>query len=147
MQVTTTKAEAIAQGLKTYFTGTPCRYGHLADRRVDSGACCECRREKDRLRYARKAIHRPTSRAADQPDQGPFTSGQSVEEIRDSLADHLQSLEPNQFLVTLIRDIRRHARHIIRRSRNLPAIQEEPEEEDPESSREGNPGLLSRPFA
>lgn len=36
------RAEAIAQGLKRYFTGKPCKHGHIAQRLLPSGVCNEC---------------------------------------------------------------------------------------------------------
>ena len=47
--------EARVLGRKTYFTGLPCRAGHLAERRVNNSTCCECIRVWS-LRYA--ANHR-----------------------------------------------------------------------------------------
>lgn len=38
------RKEAKERGLKRYFTGKPCKYGHVAERRVH-GECCECRSE------------------------------------------------------------------------------------------------------
>lgn len=43
------RTEAIAAGLKRYFTGKPCPQGHVALRRV-CGACVECAR-LDKLRW------------------------------------------------------------------------------------------------
>jgi hypothetical protein len=54
--------EARAVGLKRYFTGKPCKYGHVAERWVANHECVECyrarrdanlerAREIDRLRY------------------------------------------------------------------------------------------------
>lgn len=40
------KREARARGLKRYFTALPCIHGHLSERTVNDGKCCEC----DRLR-------------------------------------------------------------------------------------------------
>lgn len=37
-----TRKEALAIGVKRYFTGKPCPYGHVAERIVSSGACHEC---------------------------------------------------------------------------------------------------------
>lgn len=37
----TTRAEAKAVGAKYYFTGEPCKYGHIAPRKT-KGACLEC---------------------------------------------------------------------------------------------------------
>jgi 5-methylcytosine-specific restriction endonuclease McrA len=39
-----TRAEAIALGLSRYFTGKPCKHGHVAERRIE-GKCVECVRE------------------------------------------------------------------------------------------------------
>lgn len=41
-----TKQEAIAQGLTRYFTGKPCKNGHLDERPVSNGECCRCRAEQ-----------------------------------------------------------------------------------------------------
>ena len=38
--------EARARGLKRYFTGTPCKHGHIAERNVRSGRCLECDRAR-----------------------------------------------------------------------------------------------------
>jgi hypothetical protein len=47
--------EAIALGLKRYFTGEPCNHGHIAERNVQSRRCQECAREMPRRwRAARK---------------------------------------------------------------------------------------------
>lgn len=37
-----TRAEAKAQGLKRYFTGVPCNYGHICERYSNDFKCCEC---------------------------------------------------------------------------------------------------------
>jgi 5-methylcytosine-specific restriction endonuclease McrA len=37
-----TRAQAKAAGLKRYFTGEPCKRGHLAERKVSDRKCCEC---------------------------------------------------------------------------------------------------------
>lgn len=44
------RAEAKAQGLQFYFTGKPCKRGHLSKRLVSGFQCCECAATKlDRL--------------------------------------------------------------------------------------------------
>lgn len=43
-----TRAEAMALGLPRYFTGKPCRHGHVAERLVSARSCCDC----DRLRLS-----------------------------------------------------------------------------------------------
>jgi hypothetical protein len=35
-------------GLQHYFTGKPCKHGHIAERRVQDGTCLECRKDIDR---------------------------------------------------------------------------------------------------
>ena len=42
LSFTRTRSEAMALGLKLYFTGKPCKHGHLAERRCPSGSCVEC---------------------------------------------------------------------------------------------------------
>lgn len=43
-----TRKEARAQGLKRYFTGAPCKRGHIAERHVSNLTCIECGKEKQR---------------------------------------------------------------------------------------------------
>jgi hypothetical protein len=38
------RAEAKAKGLKRYFTGKPCKHGHVAERQVSNATCVECER-------------------------------------------------------------------------------------------------------
>ena len=45
-----TRQEALKMGLKTYFTGRPCKKGgHLSERRTNSSDCLECVRVKVRV--------------------------------------------------------------------------------------------------
>lgn len=37
-----TRVEARAKGLKRYFTGNMCKYGHIAERDTKNGGCLEC---------------------------------------------------------------------------------------------------------
>ena len=39
-----TRKEAKAQGLPRYFTGKPCKHGHIAERQTSKGVCEECHR-------------------------------------------------------------------------------------------------------
>ena len=45
------RAEAIAQGLNRYFTGKPCKYGHVVERYATSKGCVECARGYYRTQY------------------------------------------------------------------------------------------------
>ena len=38
------RAEAKAKGLRFYFTGKPCKHGHVAERVVLNATCVECER-------------------------------------------------------------------------------------------------------
>jgi hypothetical protein len=42
------RAAALSKGLKTYFTGKPCKRGHVVERRVDTGDCAECLNRRSR---------------------------------------------------------------------------------------------------
>ena len=41
-----TKSEAKARGLKRYFTGKPCKRGHMSDRSVSTSNCLKCAGER-----------------------------------------------------------------------------------------------------
>ena len=43
-----TRKEAKELGLKRYFTGKPCKHGHVAERLVSSDGCRECNAERQR---------------------------------------------------------------------------------------------------
>jgi hypothetical protein len=47
-----TRAQAKARGLKRYFTGKPCKRGHVAERFVRNFECVTCRNEDFRKRRA-----------------------------------------------------------------------------------------------
>lgn len=45
------RKEAKELGLKFYFTGKQCKYGHIAERRTSNGFCLGCESEKDYREY------------------------------------------------------------------------------------------------
>jgi len=47
------REDALSAGISRYFTGKPCKHGHLAERCVASGQCVICHRDMQRA-YARK---------------------------------------------------------------------------------------------
>lgn len=47
-----TRAQAIERGLTRYFTGKPCKHGHVSARQVSCWQCIECDREKKSRDYA-----------------------------------------------------------------------------------------------
>jgi hypothetical protein len=60
---------ARARGLRNYFTGEPCKRGHIAERAV-SGCCVECRRVRARERWAADPKYREAQQTlrANNPD-------------------------------------------------------------------------------
>ena len=50
-----TRKEAMARGLIRYFTGKPCKYGHVAERQTSSNGCFECVRERNKKPTKRRA--------------------------------------------------------------------------------------------
>jgi 5-methylcytosine-specific restriction endonuclease McrA len=57
------RKEAKAQGLIRFFTGKPCKYGHVAERWVSNKVCTECREQKDRSKKKNIEKQRATVRA------------------------------------------------------------------------------------
>lgn len=48
---TNARKDAIARGISNYWTGAPCRYGHLAPRTTSNGECQECARLRANAKY------------------------------------------------------------------------------------------------
>lgn len=46
------RKEALAKGLPRYFTGKPCRNGHIAERKTNKAECIQCKLESRRRLYA-----------------------------------------------------------------------------------------------
>lgn len=62
------RAEALAQGLKRYFTGKPCKHGHVAERLVSIRSCLGCKPDPDKERIRKRAQRQrnpETARARD----------------------------------------------------------------------------------
>lgn len=49
-----TREAARALDMNRYFTGHPCRNGHIAPRRVQNDDCVACRKIRERRRRARR---------------------------------------------------------------------------------------------
>lgn len=52
------KKDAISLGLKRYFTGKPCKRGHISERNTSKSTCLECKRlhyRKNKEYYSKKA--------------------------------------------------------------------------------------------
>lgn len=52
-----TRKEAIEKNLKRYFTGKPCRHGHLSEKKVVNYSCMECLR-RDKKGYRKRNIEK-----------------------------------------------------------------------------------------
>ena len=52
-----TRKEALAQGLKWYYTGKPCKHGHLSVRRTTTKHCNECHSQDRSNRKEERDIH------------------------------------------------------------------------------------------
>jgi hypothetical protein len=55
------KKEALSKGLKRYFTGKPCRHGHVCERFVSDGNCKQCRvnlNSKNKYREDYESYHK-----------------------------------------------------------------------------------------
>lgn len=49
--------EAFDKGLKRYFSGEPCKYGHIAERMISNGSCVDCLKAR-RLKNSEKIYER-----------------------------------------------------------------------------------------
>ena len=56
-----TRKQAAAQGMSKYFTGSPCKNGHIAQRYVKSGTCEDCIRESRAIIISPRAELLPPS--------------------------------------------------------------------------------------
>lgn len=54
-----TRAEAKARGLKRYFTGRPCKRGHICERYVNECICLHCNKETAIRRYHKNRRQNP----------------------------------------------------------------------------------------
>lgn len=46
-------------GMKRFFTGIPCNYGHISERFCNEGKCCECNRVRCTARYTKRCAENP----------------------------------------------------------------------------------------
>lgn len=53
-----TQLRAKSQGLTRYFTGKPCKRGHIAQRMVSDRYCCDCKRERENTSSNRVAYRK-----------------------------------------------------------------------------------------
>jgi hypothetical protein len=60
----------MARGLPRYFTGYPCKHGHIAERETDKGGCCECSRLSKQRRRSRRPGYRSREQITEQTASG-----------------------------------------------------------------------------
>lgn len=56
------REEAERQGLKRFFTGEPCKHGHISERKTNDKSCVECNREKTKRHAGATAEWREKNR-------------------------------------------------------------------------------------
>lgn len=107
---------AIAAGEKWYFTGEPCKNGHVAPRMVSCHKCKECGRERDKKRrdtdpeFRRRASERHHKWRQENLDYAIEQSRQWYADNKErSAANSLQWIRENRPAVNAIR--RRHYRN------------------------------------
>ena len=52
------REQAKERGLKRYYTGSPCRHGHLVERQTSDGRCIECRDINSKIQYEKSREER-----------------------------------------------------------------------------------------
>ena len=66
------RTEAKREGKSFYFTGKPCKYGHVAERYTLSGGCRECKRLHDLTHNppTKRGPYKPRGNAVPMEDRG-----------------------------------------------------------------------------
>lgn len=76
------RSEALRLGLTRYFTGKPCKHGHIAERLSSCGRCCECHYPK-RLEWLKSPAGKESKRLWDK---------QNIHKRRIRAADRLKAM-------------------------------------------------------
>jgi len=80
-----TRAEARAKGLKFYFTGKPCPYGHVETRKTIDRGCMACRSRIDKKSYYKhqdKRIAKSANWNANHPERRAEIQHENIESGR-----------------------------------------------------------------
>lgn len=92
----TTRREAAMCGLSRFWTGRPCRSGHIAERYTSNGQCVQCNglkaRQRERLRGAEDPsyrMYRSVQRRAGQALTGRYSPGRALGCDHGLLRDHI----------------------------------------------------------
>ena len=96
-----TKSEAKARGLKRYFTGKPCKRGHMCERSVSTSNCLECAGERlhqyneanrDQIRERKRQYYEATETSVWSTDVGiTEPTGTSVENTTAGIAKRTET--------------------------------------------------------
>jgi hypothetical protein len=70
-----TRKQALALGLKRYFTGKPCCHGHVVERLASAGTCVECRRLMEQSPKGRERLRRYSNSAQGRERQRRYDHG------------------------------------------------------------------------
>jgi hypothetical protein len=70
-----TRKQALALGLKRYFTGKPCCRGHVVERLASAGTCVECRRLMEQSPKGRERFRRYSNSALGRERQRRYDHG------------------------------------------------------------------------
>ncbi len=94
----TSWSDAAAKGFRRFFTGRPCRAGHLADRYVSNRQCVACNREKAVSREHAKGLrdpayrmYRSVQRRSGQALRGRASPSEALGCDRERLKAHIES--------------------------------------------------------
>jgi hypothetical protein len=82
-----TRKQALALGLKRYFTGKPCCRGHIVERLVSAGTCVECRRLMEQSPKGRERFRRYASSPLGRERQWRYDHSPSRRERRLARSD------------------------------------------------------------
>lgn len=92
------RKDAREQGLKRYYTGKPCKHGHIVERHVCDGKCLECgrssssiyaRTNKDAIRAKRKV--RYLNNRDDEIADAKKWTGENLDRVRDTQRAYRQA--------------------------------------------------------
>ena len=90
------RAEAKALGLRRYFTGKPCKHGHVAERLVSTWQCMGCQQRRyvtpERREYARRyrASHKQQIREYNRKYDASPRAKQALKAWKDRNREHLR---------------------------------------------------------
>lgn len=116
------RADAIALGFVTYFTGKPCKNGHIAKRRIDSCGCETCSKinvkkhaQTEKCKLAKRAWNKNNPEKIKEQNKrtrikNPETCKQAVKNWRNQNKEYMQAWEREYVKTNLDRRLRIYLR-------------------------------------